>query len=73
MFLVMAIEYFADSEPVTSFDIRDRWDDAVMLARCLRDEAKSRGNSAEIDVRRIEHSVKRYVVAARPKRKRRAG
>ncbi|MCC6907062.1 MAG: hypothetical protein IT430_03895 [Phycisphaerales bacterium] len=71
MFLVMAIEYFPDSEPVRTLEVRGRHDDAVMLARCLRDEAKSRGNRAAIDVRECGESVKQYNVDAR--RKRRAG
>lgn len=73
MYLVMAIEHFPDSEPVRTLEFRQREDDAVMFARCLRDEVKARGNRVDIDVCPIGESVKRYAVAARPRRRRRAG
>ncbi|MCC6907073.1 MAG: hypothetical protein IT430_03950 [Phycisphaerales bacterium] len=68
-----AIEYFPDSEGVQTLEMRLREDDAIMLARCMRDEAKARGHSVTIEVRRIGERVKHYCVAARKTRRRRAG
>lgn len=73
MYLVMAIEHFPDSEPVTTLEIRDRQDDAVMLARCMRDEARSVARHAVIEVFQFDRlaPIQRFAVSARPKRSKR--
>lgn len=73
MYLVMAIEHFPDSEPVTTLEVRDRLDDAVMLARCMRDEARSAARHALVEVFPVDRlsAVQRFAVSARPKRSKR--
>jgi len=64
MYLIMAIEHFPDSEPVTTLEIRDHEADARMLARCMRDEAKAANRQASIGVHPIGEQVQAYRVTA---------
>jgi len=73
MYLVMAIEHFPDSEPVTTLEIRDHEADARMLARCMRDEAKTARRQAAVFVYPIDPDSAIYQRNVAPPRRRRRG
>ncbi len=72
MYLVMAIEHFPDSEPVTTLEVRDREDDAIMLARCMCDEAKNARREAGVFVYRIDLASPIYRRTIAPPRQRKS-